>query len=300
MGRRNSRRRRRRKIKSNYPIILSIVLICISLILLVLLKSLHIWTQYPVKKPTTVKKESPGSITKHKNSLTRHFAFIPSFKPEAKVAIIIDDMGYDDNIFHGFISLHVPLTFSILPEEPFSQKIAEEAYARNYEVMLHLPMESRNYTLNHIKGMIKMDMSSREMLAQLDKDIRAVPYIKGINNHMGSLFTENREAMHIILKEVKKKHLFFLDSRTTSNSIAYTLARQMGIKTGKRDVFLDNVSDVGYIKGQIHRLIKIAKRQGIAIGIGHPKWETLYALQESLPLFRREKIRLVFVSEVMK
>ncbi len=298
MGRRTSRRRRKRYVSSNYPVILSIILICISLVILFLLKSLNLWNQ-PSGRPESVKKPH-RPVTKNKETLTKYFALIPPVKPRAKVAIIIDDMGYDENIFHGFMALHVPLTFSILPEEPFSTNIAEEAHAHHYEVMLHLPMESKNYTLNHIKGMIKLNMSHREMLRRLDEDIRAIPYVKGINNHMGSLFTENTGAMHVVLKEVERKSLFFIDSRTTSSSVAFTLARKMGIRTGKRDIFLDNMSDIGYIKGQIHKLIDIAKRRGKAIAIGHPKWETLYALEESIPLFHREKIRLVFASEVME
>lgn len=226
---------------------------------------------------------------------------IPSY-PERRirVAIVIDDIGNNKRIFQKFVDLGIPLTFSILPGERFSSHIAAEAWRKDYEVMLHLPMEPRDSMKNPGNGVIYLSMSEEGMLQQLSRDIEAVPYIAGINNHMGSLFTENRDAMNILLKEIQKRKLYFLDSRTSSDSVAYEIAKSIGIKSGSRDVFLDNKRDVEYIKGQIDRVIKIAKKHGEAIAIGHPKSETVAALREKIPDFEREGIELVRVSEVLE
>ena len=221
-------------------------------------------------------------------------------EPKVRVAIVIDDMGYDYRIFRKFMELGIPLTFSILPGERFSSDIAQKAKLLNYEIMLHLPMEPRNLSRKLNNGTLLTKMSSDEMLRQLSKDIKAVPFVVGVNNHMGSLFTENRAGMTIVLKEMQKEGLFFLDSKTSPGSVAYETAKSIGIRSGRRDVFLDNKSDVRYIKGQIDKVIKIAKKKGEATAIGHPRPETVAALREKIPDFEKEGIELVPVSEVLE
>ena len=219
---------------------------------------------------------------------------------KVKVAIVIDDMGFDGKIFRKFVDLGIPITFSILPGERFSGYIAKKAKLLNYEVMLHLPMEPRNPLKNPGKGEISIRMSKEEMLRQLSKDIKAVPYIVGINNHMGSLLTENRIAMNALLEEIHKKGLFFLDSKTSPNSVAYKAAKSIGVPSGRRDVFLDNNPDIRYIKGQLDKVIKIAKQNGSATAIGHPKPETVAALREKIEDFKKEGIEFVPVSAVLE
>ena len=218
---------------------------------------------------------------------------------KARVAIVIDDMGYDDKIFREFAGLGVPVTFAVLPGERFSKYIANEAKLLNYDVMLHLPLEPHSSGKNPGNGVILLRMSRDEMLQQLSKDIAAVPYITGVNNHMGSLFTEDRSAMGILLGELHKKGLFFLDSRTSPQSVAYDVAKNMGVKSESRDVFLDNRSDIEYIKGQIDKVIRIAIKKGDATAIGHPRPETVTALKEKLQDFEKEGIELVPVSKVI-
>lgn len=240
--------------------------------------------------------------------IARHDVRVEESLPEElekkiKVALIIDDMGYDGKLFKEFAELGIPLTFSILPGERFSTYIAKEAKRLDYGIMLHLPMEphsqSKNLSKNLGNGVIYLKMSREEMLEQLSRDIEAVPYITGVNNHMGSLLTENRDAMNILLEEIGRKGLFFLDSKTSPDSVAYELAKAMGIKTERRDVFLDNKSDIGYIKGQIDKVIRIAKKNGKATAIGHPKPETVAAIREKIRDFEREGIDLVPVSKVL-
>lgn len=219
--------------------------------------------------------------------------------PAARVAIIIDDIGNDRKVFRKFVDLGIPLTFSILPRERFSSRIAEEANRLNYEVILHLPMEPKSHEKNPGNGVILQNMSEDEMIRQLKLDIEAVPHITGINNHMGSLLTEDRAAMNILLQEINRMGLFFLDSRTSPDSVAYEIAKDIGIKSETRDVFLDNSPDVEYIKGQIDKAIKIAKKHGEATAIGHPRKQTIAALREKMSDFEKEGIKLVTVSEIL-
>ncbi len=222
---------------------------------------------------------------------------VPEYRP--RVAIVIDDLGYDKKIFRSFVDLGIPITFSILPGVRFSKHIASEAKRLNYEVMLHLPMQPHNPARNPGSGVISLDMSRDEMLRQLSEDIEAVPYIDGVNNHMGSHFTENRTAMNIILEDLHRRGLFFLDSRTSPRSVAYNVAKRIGVKSGKRDVFLDNKRDIEYIKGQIDEAIRIAKLSGEVTVIGHPRRETVAALREKISDFKKEGIELVVVSALL-
>lgn len=216
-----------------------------------------------------------------------------------RVAIVIDDVGYDDKVFRKFIELGVPVTFSILPGERYSKYIAREARQLKYEVMLHLPMEPHGSWSNPGNHAILSRMSREEMLRQLSQDLDAVPYVSGVNNHMGSLLTEDSNAMRVILEEIHKRGLFFLDSRTSPRTVAYSVAKSIGIRSESRDVFLDNKADIGYIKGQIDTAIRIAKKHGEATAIGHAKLMTVAALREKLPDFEREGIELVAVSRVL-
>lgn len=216
-----------------------------------------------------------------------------------RIAIVIDDLGHDDKIFRKFTELGVPVTFSILPGERYSKYIAREASKLNYEIMLHLPMEPHGSWSNPGSHAILSAMTRDQMLKQLSDNLDSVPNATGINNHMGSLLTEDRFVMRILLEEMQKRGLFFLDSRTSSRTVAYSVAKSIGIKSGGRDVFLDNKTDIGYIKGQIDTAIRIAKKKGEATAIGHAKPETAAAILEKLPDFEQQGIEIVTISRVL-
>lgn len=216
-----------------------------------------------------------------------------------RVAIVIDDVGYDHKVFRKFTELGVPVTFSILPGERYSKFIAKEARELNYETMLHLPMEPHGVWSNPGSHAILSAMTRDQMLRQLSADLDAVPHITGVNNHMGSLLTEDGFAMRVILEELHNRGLYFLDSRTSSRTVAYSVAKKIGIKSEDRDIFLDNEPDIGYIKGQIDKAIRIAKKTGEATAIGHAKPETVAAIREKLPDFEDEGIELVFMSRLL-
>lgn len=246
------------------------------------------------RKPVLVQKPEEQEIVKQV-PVTKETQ--PVHKP--MMAIVIDDIGYDNKVFRKFADLGIPLTFSILPGQRYSVNIAKNAKLLNYEVMLHLPMEPRSAMRNPGNGVILHNMSRGDMLLQLSKDIKSVPNIVGVNNHMGSLLTEDSNAMNILLEEIRNQGLYFLDSKTTPNSKAYEIAKRIGIKSGRRDIFLDNNADVEYIKRQIDTAISAARHKGEAIAIGHPRAETVAALRAKLHDFKNEGIELVPLSRVL-
>ncbi len=224
-------------------------------------------------------------------------------QPRARVAIIIDDLGMGGGATRELLTLDRPLNFSILPFLPHSKDTALEAKKKGFLVMLHLPMEPKGYPApdkNPGKGAIFMNTSREEIAEIIAQDLSDIPYVQGINNHMGSRLTEDEEIMNLVLKELKERDLFFLDSKTSLESIAYREAKRLGLKCGKRDVFLDNEIDLDYIKGQIQLLAKIALKEGRAIGIGHAHSLTIRALRESIPGLEDRGIEFVLVSELLE
>ena len=166
--------------------------------------------------------------------------------------------------------------------------------------MLHLPLEPRGFPLKDPgKGALFVAMDERELVRQLRKDLDAVPYITGVNNHMGSRFMEQGEKVRLVLGELKKRGLFFLDSRTTARSQGYRIARELALRAGKRDLFLDNETDVQTIKAQVERLIRIARDHGTAIGICHPYPSTVTVLTTMIPQIKAQGIDIVPLSQVL-
>jgi len=221
-----------------------------------------------------------------------------NFSP--KVAFIIDDLGYETEVAKKMMELEFPVALSILPFLQYSEFIAEEGRKNNQEIMLHLPMESNNSDADPGPGVIKSYMSEEEIKQAVRDSILNFPYIIGVNNHMGSKITEDREIMEIVLEEIKGYNLFFIDSITTKDSIAYEVAQEMEIKSAVRSVFLDNENDMEYIKGQMLEVQKTALREGEAIAIGHSRINTFYVLKRMIPELIRAGIEIVPVSELVK
>ncbi|MCK4648579.1 divergent polysaccharide deacetylase family protein [bacterium] len=224
-------------------------------------------------------------------------------QPKARVAIIIDDLGMGGRVTRELLAIDRPLNFSILPLLSHSKDTAREARKKGFLVMLHLPMEPKGYPApdkDPGKGAILMDTPRREIAKIIAHDLSSIPYVQGVNNHTGSRLTEDKEMMNLILKELKKRNLFFIDSKTSNKSVAYKEARRLGLRCGERDVFLDNEINLDYIKGQIRLLARIALKEGQAIGIGHPHLPTVRALRESIPELENQGIDFVLVSELVE
>jgi polysaccharide deacetylase 2 family uncharacterized protein YibQ len=217
-----------------------------------------------------------------------------------KIAIVIDDMGYDLDLATAFMDLDLPLSLSVLPLAPRTADIVYEANRRGTELLLHLPMEPKDYPdLDPGPGTVLTNMDERGIRKTINNDIDQIPGIRGVNHHMGSRFTERPDKMKIVLRELKRRNLFYLDSRTTNLTVAYDLAKDMGVPAAKKDVFLDNDLSSKSIRFEMERLLGIARYSGIAIGIGHPHKETLDILKDYEGILRTE-FKVVPVSELVK
>jgi polysaccharide deacetylase 2 family uncharacterized protein YibQ len=215
------------------------------------------------------------------------------------VAIIIDDLGYDKKIALKLSKLNARLTFSILPFSPFQKSIARLSREKGFGIMLHLPMEPLEYpNIDPGPGTLLTSMTPDQLTRQLEKDLDAVPYIRGVNNHMGSKMTAESGQMYQIFSILKKRGLYFVDSRTTAETLCIPSARLFQIPFAQRDIFLDHRVEVEFIRKQLKELVRIAQRNGYAVGIGHPHSLTYQVLHEMLPDLRK-KIRLVPASEIV-
>lgn len=217
-----------------------------------------------------------------------------------KVALIVDDMGYSLEAINELCTIGRPLTIAIIPYSPLASEIANISRQHDLEVILHLPLEAINNENEHSKGMITADMSEAEIIAILEKNLDQVPYIQGVNNHMGSKITANSKLMNIILERLKRRDLFFIDSRTTSSSVAYSIAQSLSIPSAYRHVFLDGEPNERYIKGQLIELFRRAKKNGFALGICHPTKETLKVLKENFQLVDEYGLEPVLASQIVQ
>lgn len=222
--------------------------------------------------------------------------------PKYRAAILIDDLGYNLQVATQLIALQEPLTFAILPGERYTKAIAEQVTKAGFEVILHQPMEPLDYPKdNPGKRAILMKMTAAEVKAMLLKNIGDVPYADGVNNHMGSKVTENELKMQEIMGILKEQKLLFVDSRTSSKSVAYKTAKKTGVKATYNQIFIDNENNLEYIKKQLDLVAKIAMKNGRVVAIGHcERKETILALQEKLPEFKKLGIAIVPVSQLVE
>ena len=220
----------------------------------------------------------------------------PPPKKLPKVAIVIDDLGRSRKRAEEVLHINSPLTLSILPQRRYSAWIAEQGKRRGRDIIIHLPMEATR-PLKLGEGGLYTWMSDDEIVKTLKKDIRSVPFITGASNHMGSAFTQDERAMRIVMLQLKKHRLFFLDSVTTPKSVGFKLAKAEGLRTLRRDIFLDNKDDPVEIERQWKKLMKIAKKRGRAIAVGHPRKNTIEFLQRVLG--NNKEVTVVPVTELI-
>lgn len=230
---------------------------------------------------------------------------MPKPKPEAartpqRVVIIIDDIGHDLAPVRELLSLKTPITFAVLPDGARAAQAAAMISGDGREVILHLPLEPRSETKANPGAMVlRTDMKDEEIRRQLALDIRAVPHARGANSHMGSLFTENRGKMVVVMKALHEKGFFFIDSRTSVRSRAREAARETGIPFARRDLFIDGRSEDEILQ-QILRLAGTADPAQPPVVIGHPYPGTIRALRNVLPTLRHHGIQVVSASEAVR
>ncbi len=213
-------------------------------------------------------------------------------------AIIIDDLGSSKYVVYRLLDFQEDFTFSILPHLKQSAEIATILHERQKEILLHLPMEPRDYPEQFPgKGAIMMAMSPEIIHQTIEQNLQTVPFVVGVNNHMGSRITSDHEKMHTVLQTLHRHNLFFLDSRTTNASVAYRVAQQLGVVAAERKIFLDAEPGFEFVKKQLRELASLAEQGKPAIAIGHPKEVTLQALEEILPEFKQRNVTIVRVSQ---
>ena len=257
-------------------------------------------------------KSSPLSEALHleiriQNRITHQLTFVYAKTPTVraalrpKVAIVIDDLGGENHIAQEVLDLDASITFSILPFTPYSKIIAQQAHRKRKEIILHLPMEPHGYPKTKPgDGVLLCEMDEERLRQQLSKDIAAIPYIKGVSNHMGSRLMEDPEKLRVVLTELKKRGLFFLDSRTTPQTVGLQTAESIGLKAAERSLFIDHSQDPEDIREQLEKLTHLSLTTGKAIGIGHPYPSTLKAIKEMIPKMREKGIEIVPLSSVIE
>jgi polysaccharide deacetylase 2 family uncharacterized protein YibQ len=216
-----------------------------------------------------------------------------------KIAIIIDDLGYKLHEGQQSIGLDHPITLAIIPSSPHAKTLADAAMRKGgKEILVHLPMTpSREIAW---EAGLDTSMNEAEFTAMTEKLLSSVPHAVGVNNHGGSLLTQDRERMDWLMVILGENNLFFVDSRTTAESVASEAAKSAHVPFGARDVFLDNKRDIEAIERQLDKLISLANKHGQAIAIGHPYKETLAVLESRLDGIQAQGIEIVGISQVLR
>jgi polysaccharide deacetylase 2 family uncharacterized protein YibQ len=223
--------------------------------------------------------------------------------PVPRAAIIIDDLGYSPEAVDALCRFGVPVTASVLPFTPAGGEALAKAEACGLEVMLHLPLESlgaQQGWKSSVDGTILTKMSPEDIRLAVASYLDAFPTCRGVNNHAGSAFTEDAALLEPVFDVLKERNLFFIDSRTSEKSVAYEEAVRRGVKAAARQVFLDAEADSDGVRRRLLELFAHAKTHGRAVGIAHPKRETLEALARHLRLAEEMGVRLVFASAVVE
>ncbi|MDP6169970.1 MAG: divergent polysaccharide deacetylase family protein [Candidatus Marinimicrobia bacterium] len=223
-------------------------------------------------------------------------------RPEVKgmIGIVIDDFGYrNDEISEGFLDLDANLTYAIIPGHRYSTSFGEKAVDAGYEVIVHMPMENTGKTYGEEEYVLMTKMDNETIERRLNNALKEIPTAIGMNNHQGSKASADQNVMSNIAKVMKEKSLFFLDSRTTVETIGETTMEVFGVPTARRNVFLDNEDDEQKIERQLMKLVKRSEELGAAIGIGHVKPKTLNVLSDQIPKLMKKGYRFEFVSKML-
>lgn len=264
------------------------------LLIIVIIGVIALWLSLPPEKK---EKKPPSPKPEIKEILKPEI----KEKPQYRIAVIIDDVGYPSQMIEEYKNFKGKLTFSVLPFLDESVKYAEILHERGFEILIHIPMEPLAYPDIDPGPQAIFSFDTKEQVEKkITMMIQDLPYAVGANNHMGSKATQDCDLMNWTMDVLKKKNLFFIDSVTANSSCAYENASAKKIPTAKRDVFLDNKDDYDSIYNQFEELKRIARRNGAAIGIGHfHRVNTIKVLKEQSPLLEEERFTLIFASEAV-
>ncbi len=226
-------------------------------------------------------------------------SFVLAEPADVRLAIIIDDLG--NSLKKGLDAIALPgnITFAVMPHRKHSVTLANRAGRLGKEVILHAPMSTVNRRALG-PGALHDGLNEQQFKDKLTYAINSIPYIQGVNNHMGSLLTTQKRQMMWVMQILNQKALFFVDSRTSANSLAHQTALESGVHSARRDIFLDNIADIDHIHLQFKKALTIAQKYGSAIAIGHPHASTLKYLETVLPQLSNTHVKLHNVSDLLK
>lgn len=234
------------------------------------------------------------------SGLDQQPAAVPQTNPQpaARLVLIIDDIGYNAEAGRRAINLPGQLTYAVIPFTPHGKMLANSAFAANKEVMLHAPMSNLS-GMDLGPGGLTLRQNEQEFLQTLQAALADIPHIKGVNNHTGSELTAAQQPMQWVMQELRSRGLYFVDSVTTSASVAAATAEQFQVPSLRRHVFLDNVQTADAIDFEFRRALALAQKQGFAVAIGHPYPETLAYLEQALPLLSQQNVSLISASAMI-
>ena len=216
------------------------------------------------------------------------------------IGIVIDDFGYrNDEISDGFLELDARLTYAIIPGHRYSTSFGEKAVESGHEVIVHMPMENTGKTYGEDEFVLMTAMDNETIQRRLNSAIEEIPTAIGMNNHQGSKASADQNIMSNVAKVMKERGFFFLDSRTTIETIGETTMEVFGVPTARRNIFLDNEDDEEKIEKQLMKLVKRSEEVGSAIGIGHVKPKTLNVLSDQIPKLKKKGYKFEFVSNML-
>ena len=251
-----------------------------------------------------IKDEFSISTSKHHRKSIKNMHVDLSRKPyyfgdKPVIAVIIDDMGINHRRTADISSLNAPLTSSFLTYGTRLDKQVEKAVKAGHEIMIHVPMEPKS-KINLTPDTLTTQMNEKDIKAELSKMLNKFKNVRGVNNHMGSEFTEDKQRMNYVMDVLKEHNMFFVDSKTSAKSVGRRVAKDKRVAYAHRHVFLDNENKVDYINKQLRAAERIARKNGYAVAIGHPKSATFKALKDWLPSLEEKNIKLVHMSEIVK
>jgi uncharacterized protein len=222
--------------------------------------------------------------------------------PGRSVAVIIDDIGYDLQIVKELASIPAPIAFAVLPYTPHAVEAAELFHAAGKEILLHLPMEPRSHPEDSPgAGALMADMDAGEIRRWIRKDLAAVPFVSGVNNHMGSRFMEDKARLAIVMEELRAKGLFFVDSMTTDDSRGRESAGRARVPFASRNVFIDYAPGYATALESLTGAFRQDRKNGAPVlMIGHPHMETVQAIRDVLPFWRKEGVKVIPVSAFLR
>jgi hypothetical protein len=212
--------------------------------------------------------------------------------------LIIDDIGFDLRIVEELAGIPAPIAFAVLPHAPHAVEAARLLHAAGKMILLHLPMEPRSYPEESPgAGALMTDMDEEAVRRQVRADLAAVPFVSGVNNHMGSRFMTDEARLAIVMEELRAKGLFFVDSLTTTDSRGRESAGRAGVRFAARDIFIDHVPGYAAVLENLTGVFRRGRRNGLPVlMIGHPHMETVKAIRDALPVWKTEGVTVIPVS----